>query len=87
MTEKRVELTLNLRGAYDAKRWRRSKRTVNLLRERAKRIAKVKNVVLDESLNALIWEEKVSHPPRKIRVVIERVDDETAEVKLPEAKG
>ncbi|MEN3047817.1 MAG: 50S ribosomal protein L31e [Candidatus Caldarchaeales archaeon] len=87
MTEKRWEVTLNLRDAYESKRLRRAKRAINLLRERAMRISKAKRVVIDQSLNAVFWSRSVSRPPRKLRVVIEKVDEETAEVKLPESEG
>ncbi|MDW8041313.1 MAG: hypothetical protein RMJ75_00710 [Nitrososphaerota archaeon] len=78
---------MNLKDAYEDKRHHRSKRAINVLREKAKRIAKVKHVVVDESLNRLFWDRGASNPPRKLTVVIERVDDDTAELKLPEEKG
>ncbi len=83
MSERRWELTLNLRDAYEAKKWRRAKRAINLIREKALRIAKVKRVVIDEALNHLIWSRGVERPPRKVRLVIERIDEETARVSLP----
>lgn len=87
MSERRWELTLNLRDAYEAKKWRRAKRAINLIRQKAVRIAKVKRVVIDEALNRLIWSRGVERPPRKVQVVIERVDEETAEVRLPGSEG
>jgi large subunit ribosomal protein L31e len=83
MSERRWELTLNLRDAYEAKKWRRAKRAINLIREKALRIAKVKRVVIDEALNRLIWSRGVERPPRKVRLVIERIDEETARVSVP----
>ncbi len=83
MSERRWELTLNLRDAYEAKKWRRAKRAINLIRQKALRIAKVKRVVIDEALNRLIWSRGVEKPPRKVQVVIEKVDEETAKVSLP----
>jgi large subunit ribosomal protein L31e len=83
MSERRWELTLNLRDAYEAKKWRRAKRAINLIRQKALRVAKVKRVVIDEALNRLIWSRGVERPPRKVRLVIERVDEETARVSMP----
>jgi Ribosomal protein L31E len=83
MSERRWELTLNLRDAYEAKKWRRAKRAINLIRQKALRVAKVKRVVIDEALNRLIWSRGVERPPRKVRLVIERVDEETARVSVP----
>ena len=83
MSERRWELTLNLRDAYEAKKWRRAKRAINLIRQKALRVAKVKRVVIDEALNRLIWSRGVERPPRKVRLVIERIDEETARVSVP----
>lgn len=87
MSERRWMLTLNLRDAYEAKKWRRTKRAINLIRQKAQRIAKVKRVVIDEALNHIIWSRGVERPPRKVQVVIEKVDDETARVSLPTSGG
>jgi large subunit ribosomal protein L31e len=83
MSERRWTLMLNLRDAYEAKKWRRAKRAINLIRQKAQRIAKVKRVVIDEALNHIIWSRGVERPPRKVQVVIEKVDDETARVTIP----
>ncbi len=83
MSERRWVLTLNLRDAYEAKKWRRAKRAINLIRQKALRIAKVKRVVIDEALNRLIWSRGVERPPRKVHLVIERIDEETARVSVP----
>jgi large subunit ribosomal protein L31e len=87
MSERRWMLTLNLRDAYEAKKWRRAKRAISLIRQKAQRIAKVKRVVIDEALNHIIWSRGVERPPRKVQVVIEKVDDETARVSLPTSGG
>jgi large subunit ribosomal protein L31e len=87
MSERRWMLTLNLRDAYEAKKWRRTKRAINLIRQKAQRIAKVKRVVIDEALSHVIWSRGVERPPRKVQVVIEKVDDETARVSLPTSGG
>jgi large subunit ribosomal protein L31e len=87
MSERRWTLTLNLRDAYEAKKWRRAKRAINLLRQKAQRIAKVKRVVIDEALNHIIWSRGVERPPRKVQVVIEKVEDETARVSLLTSGG
>ncbi len=83
MSEKRWSLTLNLREAYEAKKWRRAKRAINLIRRKALRVAKAKRVVVDETLTHLIWSRGVERPPRKVQVVIEKVDEETAKVSVP----
>ncbi|MFZ8856908.1 MAG: 50S ribosomal protein L31e [Candidatus Caldarchaeales archaeon] len=87
MSERRWMLTLNLRDAYEAKKWRRTKRAINLIRQKAQRISKVKRVVIDEALSHVIWSRGVERPPRKVQVVIEKVDDETARVSLPTSGG
>jgi large subunit ribosomal protein L31e len=47
----------------------------------------VKRVVIDEALNHIIWSRGVERPPRKVQVVIEKVDDETARVSLSTSGG
>ena len=75
------EITFNLRDAYEAKRWRRAKVAINLLKKYVKRVAKVENVKLSDGVNRYIWSRGAERPPRKITVVIEREED-TAEVRL-----
>ncbi|MCS7126802.1 MAG: 60S ribosomal protein L31 [Thaumarchaeota archaeon] len=87
VTERKWEVTLNLRDAYESKRLRRAKRAITLLKEKARRIAKAKSVVIDQSLNEVFWSRSASRPPRRLKVVIEKVDDETAEVKLSGSEG
>lgn len=82
MSEKRLELTLNLRDAYRAARWRRAKRAINLLREKIMRISKAERVKLSHKLVSYIWSRGAEKPPRKLPIIVERVEDGVVEVKL-----
>ncbi|MEM3449239.1 MAG: 50S ribosomal protein L31e, partial [Nitrososphaerota archaeon] len=71
MSEKRLELTLNLRDAYKAAKWRRAKRAINLLRAKILRISKAERIRLSNKVVSYIWSRGAEKPPRKVSVIIE----------------
>lgn len=82
MSEKRLELTLNLRDAYKAPKLRRAKRAINLLRAKITRISKAQRVRLSNELVSYIWSRGAEKPPRKVPIVIERGEEGVVDVKL-----
>lgn len=82
MSETRVEVTLNLRDAYKTPKIRRAKRAINIIREKARRIAKTDTVIISEELVKFIHSKSVEHPPRKIKIVVEKDEEGEAVVRL-----
>ena len=82
MSEKRLELTLNLRDAYKAPKLRRAKRAINLLRTKITRISKAQRVRLSNELVSYIWSRGAEKPPRKVPIVVERGEEGVVDVKL-----
>jgi ribosomal protein L31E len=82
LSEKRLELTLNLRDAYKAPKLRRAKRAINLLRAKITRISKAQRVRLSNELVSYIWSRGAEKPPRKVPIVIERGEEGVVDVKL-----
>lgn len=82
MSEKRLELTLNLRDAYKAPKLRRAKRAINLLRAKITRISKAQRVRLSNELVSYIWSRGAEKPPRKVPIVVERGEEGVVDVKL-----
>jgi len=82
LSEKRLELTLNLRDAYKAPKWRRAKRAINLLRAKIMRISKAERVRLSNKVVSYIWSRGAEKPPRKVPIVVERGEEGVVDVKL-----
>jgi large subunit ribosomal protein L31e len=82
LSEKRLELTLNLRDAYKAPKLRRAKRAINLLRTKITRISKAQRVRLSNELVSYIWSRGAEKPPRKVPIVVERGEEGVVDVKL-----
>lgn len=73
---------MNLREAYKAPKIRRAKRALNIIKEKASRIAKAEKVKLSEELARFIHSRSVEHPPRKVELIIEKDEDGNAVVRL-----
>ncbi len=57
-------------------RTRRTPRAVRYLKERIQRHMKVKTVIIDPSLNDILWARGIQKPPRKIEVKIVKDEKE-----------
>lgn len=82
MSQEKLELTLNLREAYKTAKWRRAKRAVNLLRAKIMRISKAGRVKLSSDVVSYIWSRGVEKPPKKVSVIVKRLEEGEVEVKL-----
>lgn len=69
-------LTFNFSKLVKKKtRIKRSKLLVNLLKERAKRVARVEKIKMSKALNELIWKSGAKNPPTRIRVKLAKEND------------
>ena len=85
------EYVVPLRDAYRAPRKKRTKAAVRILREFVARHAKTQDVWISNKVNEALWSRSAESPPRRIRVVVRKVEvegeegkKEVAEVYLPE---
>ena len=83
------ELVVPLRNAWNITRYKRSPRTMQIIREQVIRHLKVKEdeeLWIDPAVNEYIWKRGIENPPRKITLRIERHDqpDFPIEVTLKE---
>ena len=60
----------------------RAKRAINMIREFATRHMKIEDVRLDEEVSHRVWRRGIRHPPRKIRVRMEKADEGYVMVRL-----
>jgi len=86
MAEERI-YTINLSAAYQYVRTKRTRRAVHLLRAFVARHSKVAptDVRLSEQLNMAMWKRSMQHPPRSIRVKVEK-KDKLVHAQLPDEK-
>ena len=68
---------------YEAPPYRRAKKAVTVIREFATRHMKARQVSIDAEVNEVIWSRGMRHPPRRITLEMERVEDGVVKVKLP----
>jgi large subunit ribosomal protein L31e len=78
--------TVPLKKGWRSKKSRRAERAVKFLRSFIARHMKAEEekVKIDEKVNQLIWSRSMNNPPRKIRVLAQKLDDGTVIVSLPE---
>ncbi|OYT61407.1 MAG: 50S ribosomal protein L31e [Thermofilum sp. ex4484_15] len=74
--------TIPLRYAYFVPRPKRANKAIKLIREFVRRHLKVERVVIGNDVNEKIWERNRERPPRRIKVKVKKVDEDTAEVSL-----
>lgn len=71
-----------LRYAYFVPRPKRANKAIKIIREFVKRHLKVEEVLIGDDVNKKVWERNREKPPRRIKVKVKKVDEETAEVRL-----
>ncbi|MDW8084560.1 MAG: 50S ribosomal protein L31e [Candidatus Caldarchaeum sp.] len=76
-----------LGDAWRASRLRRADAAVRILKEYALRHGKASVVKLSPKVSEKIWENGRQNPPRRIRVVLEKEDEDTVVVKLEGEKA
>lgn len=53
----------------------RAKRAINMIREFGRHHMKIEDIRLDEEVSEHVWRRGIKHPPRKIRVRMEKTDE------------
>lgn len=71
-----------LRKAYYVPRGKRVNKAVRIIRDFVKRHLHVDNVKIGPELNHFLWSRNREKPPRKVKVVVKKIDEDTAEVEL-----
>ncbi|MCS7146384.1 MAG: hypothetical protein RMJ28_01280 [Nitrososphaerota archaeon] len=82
MSQLPKKVTLNLRDAYRAPKLRRARRALNIIKEKAKRIAKVERVKISDEISRLFHSRSVERPPKKVTLLIERNEEDEVVVRL-----
>ena len=87
MSEKSEPLTrtyvVPLGVVFEAPPYRRAKKAVTIIREFTTRHMKAKQVSVDTEVNEKLWARGIRHPPRRIKLEMERDEDGVVTVKLP----
>jgi large subunit ribosomal protein L31e len=68
--------------AFEAAPYRRAKVAVRILKDFTKRHMKATEVNIKEDVNKAIWAHGIRHPPRRIKVEMERDEDGIVTVRL-----
>ena len=68
---------------FEAPPYRRAKKAITIIREFATRHMKAKQVSIDVGVNELIWARGIKHPPRRVKLEMERDEDGIVTVRLP----
>ncbi len=92
MSEEKVEpltrtYTVPLGVVFEAPPYRRAKVAIRVIREFTARHMKATDVSISEEVNQLVWARGIKHPPRRIKLDMERDEDGVVSVKLsPESE-
>ena len=82
--------TVPLRAAWACQRPKRAKRAIETLKKFVGRHMKVQDdedIWIDQSVNEVIWARGIQKPPRRVHVIVDRVDgDDRIQVLLDEGK-
>lgn len=89
MSEEKVEelkrtYTVPLGVVFETQPYRRAKKAIIVIREFATRHMKATQVSIDEDVNRAVWARGMRHPPRRIKLEMERDEDGVVKVKLPQ---
>jgi large subunit ribosomal protein L31e len=87
MSEEKVEpltrvYVVPLGVAFEAPAYRRAKVTIRIIREFVKRHMKAAEVSIGKDVNELVWAHGIRHPPRRLRLEMDRDEDGLVSVKL-----
>lgn len=72
--------------AWLTPRYKRAKKAVTVLRTFVQRHMKPEEIIIDPSVNEMIWRNGITNPPRKIRVRLSKDDEGVVTVNLAEAE-
>jgi large subunit ribosomal protein L31e len=87
MSEQKMEpltrvYTVPLGIAVEAPPYRRAKVAIRMIKEFTKRHMKATEVNISVDVNELIWARGIRHPPRRIKLEMERDEDGLVSVRL-----
>ena len=68
--------------AYEAPPYRRAKVAIRIIKDFTKRHMKATEVSIKVDVNEVIWARGIRHPPRRIRLEMERDEDGLVSVSL-----
>jgi len=68
--------------AFEAPAYRRAKVAIRIIKEFTKRHMKATEVSIKEDVNELVWARGIRHPPRRLRLEMERDEDGLVSVRL-----
>ena len=68
---------------FETQPYRRSKKAIIVIKQFVNRHMKANQVSIDTKVNELIWARGIKHPPRRIRLEMERDEDGVVTVRLP----
>ncbi len=77
-----MEYVIPLKRIYWGRRSNRAARAIKYIRKFVERHFGTPNVIIDQSVNEEVWKQGIEKPPRKITVVVEKIDENTARVSL-----
>jgi len=87
MSEQKVEpltrtYTVPLGIAFEAPPYRRAKVAIRIIRDFTKRHMKATEVSIKEDVNEVVWARGIRHPPRRVKLEMERDEDGLVSVRL-----
>jgi len=76
--------TVPLRRAWIAQKYRRAEKAMFVLKQFTERHMKPTEIIIDPSVNEVIWARGIKNPPRKIRVKMTKDNEGIVLVELAE---
>jgi large subunit ribosomal protein L31e len=91
MSEQKVEALTRtymvpLGVVYEAAPYRRAKVAIRVIKEFTTRHMKAKDIKIKTDVNRIIWKRGIKHPPRRLRLEMERDEDGLVTVSLAPEK-
>jgi large subunit ribosomal protein L31e len=74
--------TVPLGIAFEAPAYRRAKVAIRIIKDFTKRHMKATEVNIDEDVNKVVWARGIRHPPRRVKLEMERDEDGLVKVRL-----
>ena len=91
MSEEKMEpltrsYTVPLGIAFEAPAYRRAKVAIRMIKEFTTRHMKATEIRISKDVNELVWARGIRHPPRRIKLEMDRDEDGLVSVKLQKDK-
>ncbi len=72
---------------FEAPPYRRAKKAITVIRAFATRHMKATQVKIEAEVNEVVWARGIKHPPRRMKLEMERDEDGVVTVRLPEQES